>query len=126
VSRTCSNYVNHSDVDFQSCHRAYFSRLTRELRTKGNTKQTAICTFENNSELNDEEQQLQEEEHDGNDFDAAISVVNVHDLLDGATHVIDSMLQQQKQPSTINQSNSSSPTTSGRIAKTGRTYSRRE
>jgi hypothetical protein len=126
VSRTCSNYANHSDVDFQSCHRAYFSRLTREHRTKRNTKQPANCTCENDSKLNDEEQQLQEEEHNDNSFDAAISIVDVHDLLDGATHVIDSMLQQQKQPSTINQSNSSSPATSGRIAKTGRTYSRRE
>jgi hypothetical protein len=38
-----------------------------------------ICTFENNSKLDDEEQQLQEEEgDDGTDFDASISDYDAH------------------------------------------------
>jgi hypothetical protein len=74
-------------VHFQSCHRAYISRLTRERHTKGNTKQPAICTFGNSSKHDDEVQQLQEEGEDDNDFDAAISVFDVHDLLDGAIYV---------------------------------------
>jgi hypothetical protein len=36
-----------------------------------------------------------EEEDDDNDFDTTISVVDVHDLLDGAILVIDGILQQQ-------------------------------
>jgi hypothetical protein len=43
------------------------------------------------------------EEDDDNDFDAAISVSDTHDLLDGAILVIDGKLQQHQQPSTTNQ-----------------------
>jgi hypothetical protein len=43
-----------------------------------------------------QEEEEEEEENDDNDFDATISVVDVHELLDGAILVIDGMLQQQQ------------------------------
>jgi hypothetical protein len=84
-----------------------------------------ISTADNNSKLDDEEQQLQEEE-DNSDFDSAISVSEAYDLLDGAIHVLDDIIQQQQQATTTTQDSSSSPAPSGRVTKTGRRYSRKK
>ena len=115
--------MNYLDVHFKLCHRAYFSRLTRDRRTKGNAKQGVISTIDNDSKFDEEEQQLQEEE-EKSDFDSALAVSEAHDLLDGAIHVLDKMIQQQQANSTT-QSTSSTLST-GRTSKGGRTSTRRK
>ena len=75
---------------FTSPYRAYFSRLTRERRTKGNEKETTVSTG-----TDDEDLQLQEDE-DESDFDSALTVTEAYDLLDNAIHVLDDMIQQQQ------------------------------
>ena len=125
MSRSCVNNANHSEIHFQFWHRAYFSRLTRERRTKGNEKQAIVSTIDNNSTLDEEELQLQEEE-ENRDFDSAVSASEAYDLLDDAIHVLDGMIQQQQHATTTTQSSTSPPAPSKRITKTGRTSNARK
>jgi ATP phosphoribosyltransferase regulatory subunit HisZ len=117
--------VNYRDVHFKFCHKAYFSRLMRDRRTKGNAKQLVISTIDDDNKFDEEEQQLQEEEEEEkNNSDSALAVSEAHDSLDGAIHVLDEMNQQQ-QANSITQSNSSALST-GRISEGSRTSTRRK
>jgi ATP phosphoribosyltransferase regulatory subunit HisZ len=115
--------MHYLDVHFKLCHRAYFSRLTRDRRTKGNAKQPFISTIDNDSKLDEEEQQLQEEE-ENSDFDSALAVSEAHGVLDGAIHVLDEMIQKQQANSTTQ--SASSAVSTGRVSKGSRTSTRRK
>ncbi|CAF1461166.1 unnamed protein product, partial [Rotaria magnacalcarata] len=93
---------------------AYFSRVTRERRTKGNEKQTTASTL-----VDEEEQQLQEEE-DESDFDSALAATEPYDLLDDAIHVLDDMIQQQQSELALSITTSSATIPSGRTTRSGR------
>ncbi|CAF5044442.1 unnamed protein product [Rotaria magnacalcarata] len=95
-------------------YRAYFSRVTRERRTKGNEKQTTASTL-----VDEEEQQLQEEE-DESDFDSALAATEPYDLLDDAIHVLDDMIQQQQSELALSITTSSATIPSGRTTRSGR------
>lgn len=95
-------------------NRSYFSRMTRERRTKGNdARRTVSASF-------DEEAQQQQEEDDENDFDSAITVSQADDLMDDAIEVLDSILQQQTQPATNSSTAISSVTTTRGITRNRR------
>lgn len=90
---------------------------------KGNAKKPVTSTIDDESKFDEEEQQLQDEE-ERSDFDSALAVSEAHDLLDGAMHVLDDMIQQQQINSTA-QSNSSAVSTE-RTSKSARTSTRKK
>ena len=75
-------------------YRSYFSRITRERRTKENQKRTTVSASMVSPIVDEEDQQLQEEEDDS-DFDSALISSQAYNLLDNAMQILDDMIQRQ-------------------------------
>lgn len=80
---------------FDLQYRSYFSRLTRERRTKANEKrknsEMTVSSF-----VDDEDDQIQEEDDDS-DFDSSQIASQANNLLGNAMGILNDMIEQQQQ-----------------------------